>query len=433
MRTSCFYSLLLLLFTASATNISAADLAFPGALGWAAETRGGRGGDILRVTNLNASGPGSFAAAVNAKGPRIVVFEVGGVIDLGKQEIKITEPFLTIGGQTAPSPGITFIKGGFNITTHDVVIQHIRVRPGEAGAAKQSGWEPDGITAWSAHNIIVDHCSITWAVDENLSASGPRFDGGDTEADWRKATSYRVTFSNNLLAEGLSNSTHSKGEHSKGSLIHDNTSEILIVGNLYASNMERHPLLKGGGQVVVANNYIVNPGKRALHYSLNAEEWGEHRYVTGTLVAVGNVVKAGPSTVPDLAFLLLSGGGDLRLHQRDNLMTRGENSLPPLNRERFTGQLIETPQAPIWPPSFTAKPASQTVAHVLSEAGARPWDRDPIDARIVAVARAGTGKIIDSEQEVGGYPKIQMTQRRFDPSAWNLNDMTPRDAKVLRQ
>lgn len=433
MRTSSLKTVLLLLVASLTNTAPAADLAFPGALGWAKDTPGGRGGQILRVTNLKPSGPGSFAEAMSTKGPRIVVFEVGGVIDLGKQELKITEPFLTIAGQTAPKPGITFIKGGFNISTHDVVIQHIRVRPGEAGAAKKSGWEPDGITAWSAHNIIVDHCSITWAVDENLSASGPRFDGGDTAQQWRDATSYRVTFSHNLLAEALSNSSHSKGEHSKGSLIHDNTREILIVGNLYASNMERHPLLKGGGQAFVANNYIVNPGKRALHYSLNPEEWAGHRYETGVLVAMGNVVKAGPSSVPDLAFLLLSGAGDLRFHQRDNLMTRGAQALPLLRRERFTGQLIELADMPFSPPDFVAQPASTTVAHALSEAGARPWDRDAIDTRIVEDARNGTGRIIDSEQDVGGYPQLRMTQRRFDPAAWNLHDMTPRNPQLLQE
>ncbi|MCF7973244.1 MAG: hypothetical protein K9N55_05485, partial [Phycisphaerae bacterium] len=172
--------------------------AFPDAQGWAAHTPGGRGGQILRVTNLNAGGPGSFAEAVQAKGPRIVVFEVGGVIDLQRKSITIREPFVTIAGQTAPSPGITFIRGGINIAAHDVIVQHISVRPGEAGAAKKSGWEVDGM-ATSSFNIIVDHCSCTWATDENLSASGPRFDG-DTVEDWRENTSHRVTFSHCIIA-----------------------------------------------------------------------------------------------------------------------------------------------------------------------------------------------------------------------------------------
>jgi len=110
--------------------------AFAGAEGWAAYTPGGRGGKIIRVTNLKARGSGSFAAAVQMKGRRIIVFEVGGVIDLQKNSIMVTEPFLTIAGQTAPSPGITFIRGGICIETHDVIIRHICVRPGEAGAGR---------------------------------------------------------------------------------------------------------------------------------------------------------------------------------------------------------------------------------------------------------------------------------------------------------
>jgi hypothetical protein len=152
-----------------------AALAFPGAQGWAAHTPGGRGGKILRVTTLAASGPGSVAEAIAMPGPRIVVFEVGGVIDLGMKELRITEPFLTIAGQTAPQPGITFIKGGLTIATHDVVIRHVRMRPGDGGMPTFSG-DIDAITtARGARDVIVDHCSLTWATDENLSASSTRF------------------------------------------------------------------------------------------------------------------------------------------------------------------------------------------------------------------------------------------------------------------
>jgi hypothetical protein len=142
-------------------------------LGWAAGTPGGDSGQVIRVTTLAADGPGSFREAATAKGPRIVVFEVGGVIDLSRRNIKISEPYLTIAGQTAPSPGVTFIRGGLTIAAHDVIVRHIRIRPGEAGAAKQSGWEVDALACDRAHAVIVDHCSLTWATDENLSASGP--------------------------------------------------------------------------------------------------------------------------------------------------------------------------------------------------------------------------------------------------------------------
>ena len=215
--------------------------AFPGAAGWAAQTPGGRGGRIIRVTTLDANGPGSLRAALEAHGPRIVVFEVGGVIDMGMTSWTIDQPFLTIAGQTAPSPGITLIRGGIDIRTHDVVVRHIRIRTGASGRARRSGWEADALSTVGASNVIVDHCTMTWALDENLSASGPRFQGSTPE-EWRRGTSHDITFSYNLLAEGLADSSHPKGEHSKGSLIHDNATGILIWRNVYAHNYERSPL-----------------------------------------------------------------------------------------------------------------------------------------------------------------------------------------------
>ncbi len=197
------------------------------------------------MTNLDSDGPGSFRAALAQKGPRIVVFEVGGVIDLGRKTLKVEEPFVTIAGQTAPSPGVTVIRGGMDVLAHDVVMQHIRIRPGEAGAAKKSGWEEDSFsTQAGAYNVIVDHCTLTWATDENMSASGPRFTG-NTPEEWRKGASHRITFSNNIAAEGLARSTHAKIEHSKGSLIHDNTTDHSDLWQSLCHNVERNPLFKG--------------------------------------------------------------------------------------------------------------------------------------------------------------------------------------------
>jgi hypothetical protein len=172
--------------------------------GWT-ETQGGRGGRVIKVTTLAASGSGSLKEAIEAMGPRIVVFEVGGVIDMGGQPLKIKEPFLTLAGQTAPDPGISIIKAETMISTHDVVIQHLAFRPGEFGRPKKGGGDQDGIsTLGGAHDVIVDHCSFSWATDENLSASGPRFEGKTVE-DWREATSHRITYSHNLIYEGLGN------------------------------------------------------------------------------------------------------------------------------------------------------------------------------------------------------------------------------------
>jgi pectate lyase len=396
-----------------------------GAPGWAADTAGGRGGQIIKVTTLAAAGPGSLAEAIQAKGPRVVVFEVGGIIDLGGKALNITEPFLTIAGQTAPAPGITLIRGQLaGKKVHDVLIQHIRVRAGEAGHAKKSGYEVHGIDHSGAWNIIIDHCSLSWATDENLSASGPRFDG-KTLDEWRSNTSHRVTFSNCILAEGLSKSTHGKGEHSKGSLIHDNATGILIVGNLYASNRERNPLAKGGVQAVIVNNWIANPGKAAIHYGAVSNEWKPHNFIAGRLAVVGNVMEAGPDTAPKLPLFINLRRSPLELFMADNLATDMNGKPVPLT----TGEFTTLDARPFWPAGLTALPAARVKEHVLKNAGARPWDRDDVDKRILQTAVERKGKIIDSEQDVGGYPTATPTRTVFNPSEWNLDTLERKAAR----
>lgn len=404
----------------------AAIRAFPEALGWAAYTPGGRGGQIIRVTNLNSEGPGSFRAALETAGPRIVVFEVGGVIDLQRRTLVVREPFLTIAGQTAPSPGITLIRGGMDVSTHDVIMQHIRIRPGSAEQPLHSGWDEDAFSTQSAYNIIVDHCTLTWATDENLSASGPRFTG-TTPDEWRAGASHRITYSNNIIAEGLANSTHAKFEHSKGSLIHDNTSEILIYGNLYAHNYERSPFFKGGVRGAIVNNFIYNPGQRAIHYNLMAEEWGGHPFQNGQMSVVGNVMRGGPSTPEHMAFMMIGGHGDVEYFGRDNIAVDRIGEPIPMFGRYATGRarIIQVRRAPVWPEGLTPMAAADVERHVLHNAGARPWDRDRNDIRVISDSAEGRGHIIDSETEVGGYPVQTTTRRAFDPADWNIADMTP--------
>ncbi|MDG2531584.1 pectate lyase family protein [Caulobacter endophyticus] len=376
------------------------------ALGWAS-ARGGEDGRVLRVTTLAADGPGSFRAAVEASGPRKVVFDVAGVIDLGRKSIRIREPYLTVAGETAPSPGITFIRGGIEVQSHDVVLRHLRVRAGRDGAPDRSGWEVDGITCWKACDVIVDHCSVAWATDENLSASGPRFDGVDTVEAWRKGTSRRITFSNNIVSEGLSHASHVKGEHSKGTLIHDNATEVLIAGNLYAHNLERNQLFKGAVHAVSVNNLVYDPGTRAMHYALNAPEWEGRAWQVGRLALVGNVVRGGASTRPDLPFLIVEGQGDLDLYAQDNRAAYADGAPMPEVRVLPTTPLPKVrrlPAAPLWPKGLKALPALAVEGLVLAHAGARPWDRDAVDLRILRQVKDGSGRVIDDEAEVGGYP-----------------------------
>jgi pectate lyase len=416
---------------AGPTNAAEAERprAFPGAQGWAAHATGGRGGQVLRVTTLAGEGPGSFAAAVNTKGPRIVVFEVGGIIDLGARTLRIVEPDLTIAGQTAPAPGITLVRGGLDIATHNVIVRHLRVRPGDAGKPKRSGVDFDAISTVAGRDVIVDHCSLTWATDEGLSASGPRFvEGGKTVEDFRNGTSRRITFSNNLIAEGLAESSHGKGEHSKGTLVHDNVQDILIVGNLYAHNYERNPLFKAGVHGQVINNLIYNPGVRVAHYNLIAEEWIGHDYQKGLMVLRGNVVRAGPST-RELAFFMIGGSGDVDLYLEDNLLVDriGNRTIQEIG-SHTTAPVTVTRLETAPPLPFGVRPLAspQVQDAVVADAGARPWDRDAVDRRIVADVIEGRGQIIDSQDQVGGYPTFAETRRSFDPAEWDMDTMEPR-------
>lgn len=388
---------------------------------------GGLGGRVIRVTTLSPDGPGSLTEAIKAKGPRIVVFEVGGVIDLGKATLRINNDDLTIAGQTAPAPGVTLIRGGLAISANNVVVTHIAVRPGEAGEAKGSGWECDGIYAYGASRVMVANCSITWATDEGLSASGPRFEGA-TPDDWRAATSRFIRFDRNIVAEGLSKSTHSKGEHSKGTLIHDNVTGALVMRSLYAHNMERSILFKGGARGAMWRNVVHNPGKRFAHYNLHANEWDGHAFETGRMKISGNVFQAGPSTDSKAAAFMFGGEGPLELDMSDNLALAADgSSLAQFGTFGSKGGALTD----IAGPAARANPADPTRLlavreDVLAQCGARPWDRDPIDARIVSDVRSGAGRIIDSESEVGGYPVRPEARSAFIEAEWDLTTLARR-------
>lgn len=396
--------------------------------GWAVGTVGGRGGRVIKVDTLAADGPGSLRAALEASGPRLVVFEVGGVIDLQGASLNLRNPFVTLAGQTAPSPGVTLIKGELNIATHDVVVQHLMFRPGGYGRARRSGRDHDGITtSGAARQVIVDHCSFSWATDENLSVSGPRFDGGDTPEAWRRHTSHDITFSHNLIYEGLGESVHEKGEHSKGTLVHDNASGILLLGNLYASNRERNALFKGGVRAAMVNNLIYNPGTRAVHYNLVAHEWGARPWQTGQIALVGNVLRHGPDTRPGTPLFALGGAGDVELHLHDNLAVDDSGRPLPLTGRYTAGSARILPAStPQLPPRLRVLPAERLENELPLAVGARPWDRDPIDFKLLSDVAEGRGRIPDSETESGGHPRYAPTRQAFDARLWNLYDLSPR-------
>lgn len=393
----------LLIFGCMSGQHVMAQTTIPSDVAFGPPTQGGLSGKIIRVTSLDAAGPGTLREALETKGPRIVVFEVGGVINLHKIGLDITEPFLTIAGQTAPYPGITIIEGGFWVNTHDIVIKHLRVRPGDAGEPKKSGWACDGLTTsgGNAYNIIVDHCSFTWAVDENLSASGRRTEGPDS-------TSHKITFSNNIIAEGLNDSSHEKGPHSKGGLIHDFCRDIAIVGNLYAHNEMRNPYFKAYTTGVIVNNLIYNPGRVAIQLYYSKSEWINARYEPENckVSIIGNVLYAGKDTRENMA--LVAAMGDA--YMKDNLAYDTMGWALPLTY----GNITILSEKPVWPDGFNPLSSTDVVEYVVNHVGARPKERDEVDNRIIQDFLDKKGKIVDSQEEVGGYPTHKQTYRKLN-------------------
>ncbi|MHC4728645.1 MAG: pectate lyase family protein, partial [Planctomycetota bacterium] len=232
--------------------------AFPGAEGFGAMSVGGRGGKVLFVTNLNDSGPGSLRAAVESDGPRIVIFRVSGNITL-KSRLSVNKPYITIAGQTAPGDGICLKDHAFSISADHVIVRHIRCR-----IADNAGSESDALSISSGQNIIVDHCSASWSVDETLSASA-RDKLGNVTVQWC------------IISESLNDSSHHKGAHGYGSLIrggHGNG--YTFHHNLYAHHHARLPrpgnyndcsIDPDGFILDFRNNVIYNWGGSAAGYN----------------------------------------------------------------------------------------------------------------------------------------------------------------------
>ena len=379
-----------LLTPAEATKVAAPSEipAFPGAEGFGAATPGGRGGKVIAVTNLNDDGPGSLRAACEAEGPRIVIFRVSGTITLAKKLI-VRNPYLTIAGQTAPGDGICLRNFTFVIATHDVVVRDLRVRLGDLTAQQD-----DSITlAAGAHNVILDHCSATWSIDEALSLAG---NVSNVTVQWC------------LIAEGLNQSKHAKGSHGYGSLSRAN-GPVTWHHNLWAHNNSRNPRLGDNygrppyPTFDVRNNVIYDYGEMASGLT------------QGKLKVnyVGNYIRPGPSskvTTP----IHVGGPSELSFYLKDNVF-EGNDGLTRDNSKFFDRLVIDGQrQVEIVTASFAAslvrtESAREAFAAVLRAAGASLSRRDAVDARIVNEVRRRNGSIIDSQSQVGGWPELKST------------------------
>lgn len=375
----------------------------PGLIGFGTDTPAGRGGQILVVNSLADAGPGTLRAAIETPGARIIVFEVGGTIQL-ESPLIAREPFFTLAGQTAPDPGITLASYHFSIRTHDVLVQHIRVRAGDV-----NGGDPEGISIYQpggleVHSVVIDHTSTSWAIDENTNTWSAT--AGD---DGPHAGVHDVTFSNNLIAEALDDSTHDKGPHSKGMLVGDGSERIAVLRNVFVNNADRNPEMTGGTSAVVANNLIYgwDPRQQATHFGRAGTVAAEPTCasVVANVYLRSALMRSTPASAVEIHRDLPPGS---RIFLAGNLSP----TIIPLQNDAPFDPLVEMP--PVWPINLAVVPAFSLTEPLLGSVGARPAARDAVDLRVIADVYAGTGRIIDSQDQVGGWPVLESTERRLD-------------------
>ena len=389
----------------------------PGGTGFGITTRAGRGGVVHRVRNLNASGPDSLKACIDASGPRVCVFEVSGTIRVDTQLV-IRNPYITIAGQTAPSPGITLRGATLIPLTHDVLVQHIRIRTGDVGGITCSNRDSLTIGApleRNAYNVIFDHCSFSWGLDETVST-------------WaRSGRIYDVTVSNSIISEAIWNECHEDHIHGYGLLFGRHTRRVASIGNLLAHNYARNPLVRDDvADVVLANNLIYNPGP-AGHNRIYIGSRGSLNLPLYISI-VGNYLLRGLDSGSSNALVYVHD--DVASGSRAYLSGNFSGTMPTNQWSLATnnvGGIAHATSAPVWPRVAPAViPSSQLVGTVLSRAGARPADRDAVDTRVVASVRNRTGRNLKSQSQVGGWPTLARNVRAFvvpaNPSGDDDND-----------
>jgi pectate lyase len=410
-------------------------MAFPGAAGFGADTPGGRFGRTVFVTNLNDTldinspdYPGSFRWALNHPLPpdpadlysqrRLIVFKVGGVIRLA-DVLVAAQPFTTIAAQTAPGDGIVLRGEGLNIGTHDVIVRGLRVRVGDEGSlscCRRGISLNSSFTGQQIYNVVIDHSSVSWGIDENVETwtmpQGPAVQN--------------ITIQWSIISEGLNNSIHvdeqaptptTTDPHSMGMLLGNNNFNMSVHHNLFANNSGRNPSISGILNSEIVDNVVYGWQDNALEFSSDPN-------VTNVL---NNYFKPNAD----------SDNSEITLQSKPNPFTKiylhgnvtedrrvGPGLLPARLDNPWDFVFLTSPAFP----STRLKSEAAPVAYqsVLNWAGAISPARDSVDARIVEQVRQSTGHLIDSQNQVGGWPDYQggsyPTDRDEDgiPDSWEL-------------
>jgi hypothetical protein len=429
-------------------------LAFPGAEGYGRFAVGGRGGKVLEVTNLEdyisdrndpsksePVIPGSLRAAVEADGPRTIVFRVGGTIQL-KGPLVIKNPYCTVAGQTAPGDGIALRGATFgNYGTHDTIIRYVRVRLGDE---VMKGL--DGMGFASSDNCIIDHCSIAWTIDESVSSRGGK----------------NITFQRNIIAEPLNMSKHphyvgtGKGHGFAGSISGDIGS---FHHNLLANAAGRNWSLAGGfehgakgfdGYLDIRNNVVYNWQHRTNDGGVRMLNLVGNMYIPGPASKVFHLcIVEMEHTLPD----------DLQQYYiADNVM----EGHPQYNPDNWKNGGIKDPQGhaavmkldePFCPSYITEQSAADAYKSVMADVGCNYPKYDAVDERTIKDvlrrgftykgSKSGAPGIIDSQADVGGWPEIKGGEPPADsdhdgmPDEWEkankLNTKDPADGNAVGQ
>lgn len=409
-------------------------LAFPGAEGYGRFARGGRGGRVIAVTSLEDSGPGTLRDAVEADGPRTVVFKVGGTIRL-KSKLVIRNPYITIAGQTAPGDGICVRGYTFGLLgTHDAIVRYLRIRVGD-----ESGQTMDGTGFASSDHCIIDHCSISWSIDEAVSSRGAG----------------NITFSRNLVAEPLNIADHAKYQPGKGHGFAGSISGNIgsFHHNLLAHAAGRNFSLAGGltrggkfaGLLDIRNNVVFNWVHRTNDGGVKGCNLVNNYYIPGPATRVFHLLKPDVGSPDDPQQYHVSGnvmeGRDH--YTADNwhpeCVVVDPRELPRIRRDR-----------PIFEPFVTTHDAKQAYESVIADVGANLPRLDAVDRRVLDEVRRRTFTfrgsrsqlpgIPDSQDDVGGWPELASgiapadTDNDGMPDKWEvahgLNPNDPTDANA---
>lgn len=369
--------------------------AFPGAEGGGMYAFGGRGGRVFVVTSLADSGPGSFREACEAGGPRIVVFNVAGIIRLADR-IRIRAPYITIDGSSAPGDGVCIAGNTVELDTHDVVIRHMRFRRGEMGAGDRN----DSIGGNPIGNIMIDHVSASWGLDENMSMYRHMYSPPDGSKDLKLPTA-NITIQNSIFSEALNTYHHAFGSTIGGV-------NCTFMRNLWANNTGRNPSMGMGGDFAFVNNVIFNWRHRTT-------DGGDG---TSRVNSINNFFKPGPGTPVDrpIGHRIIKAESRTkppadkefgRFYVAGNVIEGNETvtadnwaggvqfaDLEDLKDEDFdayTRRYVDASRAaePFPMAPVTILPAREAYDFVLANAGATLPRRDAVDERVIDMVRRG--------------------------------------------